>query len=404
MDGHSNDNLFSSEDIQRYHQGEMTPQERHALEKAALDDPFLADALEGYVYATTSAEDLAYLNQKINQKIVAGKVVPISEKEPNTSWMRIAALFLVLAGAGWAVYQLSFSNQQDISLNTSTQKQETVTQEQPTNTNTSVDSSTVNTNTQTAVSDQATADKKPVEEKITTKKAVAISTPVPEIKNEVTAAMPQQMDNEAVVDVALSGMAKGIKVKDQQVFSGKVIDANGAPLPNVSIIAQNNKDATLSDSDGNFSLRANDSVLTATASAFGYEQNRLFLNAPKQNTIVLQQSENNLQEVVVNGISAKRASKEVAKNKTEELMPIGGLNAFEEYVKTNIQIPESNSTAKTSIVVTLSFDIDKNGRPQNIQPQNTLCAECNHEAIRLLKEGPKWEVKKNKKAKVTIRF
>ncbi len=110
MDGHSNDNLFSSEDIQRYHQGEMTPQERHALEKAALDDPFLADALEGYVYATTSAEDLAYLNQKINQKIVAGKVVPISEKEPNTSWMRIAALFLVLAGAGWVVYQLSLSN------------------------------------------------------------------------------------------------------------------------------------------------------------------------------------------------------------------------------------------------------------------------------------------------------
>jgi hypothetical protein len=119
---------------------------------------------------------------------------------------------------------------------------------------------------------------------------------------------------------------------------------------------------------------------------------------------VLQQSENNLHEVVVTGISAKRASKEVAKNKTEEPMPIGGSNAFEEYVKTNIHIPESISTGKTNIVVTLSFDIDKNGRPQNIQPQNTLCAECNQEAFRLLKEGPKWEVKKNKKAKVNISF
>jgi len=30
----------------------------HALEKAALDDPFLADALEGYLYTTTASDDI----------------------------------------------------------------------------------------------------------------------------------------------------------------------------------------------------------------------------------------------------------------------------------------------------------------------------------------------------------
>jgi hypothetical protein len=40
-------NLFSAKDIERYLKGELSPAEMHAIEKAALDDPFLADAIEG---------------------------------------------------------------------------------------------------------------------------------------------------------------------------------------------------------------------------------------------------------------------------------------------------------------------------------------------------------------------
>ncbi|RYY30799.1 MAG: hypothetical protein EOO04_03720 [Chitinophagaceae bacterium] len=40
---------YNSEDIRRYVQDEMSPGEMHAIERAALDDPFLADALEGYL-------------------------------------------------------------------------------------------------------------------------------------------------------------------------------------------------------------------------------------------------------------------------------------------------------------------------------------------------------------------
>jgi hypothetical protein len=46
----SKNNGFTASDIERYYSGKMSPQERHALEKAALDDPFLADALEGYTF------------------------------------------------------------------------------------------------------------------------------------------------------------------------------------------------------------------------------------------------------------------------------------------------------------------------------------------------------------------
>jgi TonB family protein len=44
--------------------------------------------------------------------------------------------------------------------------------------------------------------------------------------------------------------------------------------------------------------------------------------------------------------------------------------------------------------VELSFDIDKTGQPINIKvTRSSQCKECDDEAIRLLKEGPKWKRK-----------
>ena len=40
--------IYSAADIERYYNGLMSASERHALEKAALEDPFLSDAFEGY--------------------------------------------------------------------------------------------------------------------------------------------------------------------------------------------------------------------------------------------------------------------------------------------------------------------------------------------------------------------
>lgn len=39
---------YTLQDIERYLNGSMTPQEMHELEKAALTDPLLADAIDGY--------------------------------------------------------------------------------------------------------------------------------------------------------------------------------------------------------------------------------------------------------------------------------------------------------------------------------------------------------------------
>ena len=80
------------DDIRRYRNGEMTGAERNALEKKALNDPFLADAIEGAetVDINEFSGDVNELSQKIR-------------KSKRTIWLtplRIAAGIFVVVGAG----------------------------------------------------------------------------------------------------------------------------------------------------------------------------------------------------------------------------------------------------------------------------------------------------------------
>jgi TonB family protein len=57
-------------DIEKYLRGELTPAERHALEQKALDDPFLAEALEGAEHAGAEhfGVDLKIIKKSLHKK------------------------------------------------------------------------------------------------------------------------------------------------------------------------------------------------------------------------------------------------------------------------------------------------------------------------------------------------
>ena len=55
-----NINHYSLADIEQYLQGKLSPAEMHELEKAAVQDPFLADAIEGY-----QSTDLTLIKQDL---------------------------------------------------------------------------------------------------------------------------------------------------------------------------------------------------------------------------------------------------------------------------------------------------------------------------------------------------
>ncbi len=73
---------YTAADIEKYHRGLLSPGEMNQLEKAALDDPFLADALEGYkTTAANISSDLSELEKKLEERVADKKVI-----EHRSNW------------------------------------------------------------------------------------------------------------------------------------------------------------------------------------------------------------------------------------------------------------------------------------------------------------------------------
>src|ERR1043165_5453098 len=103
---------YSVTDIEKYHKGMLSSKERHEMEKAALDDPFLADALEGYnTPGVNTTKDVIELKDRLQQRTSGGKVIPMNTGRRKVSgWWKAAAMIILIGGAGFLVYRMAFIN------------------------------------------------------------------------------------------------------------------------------------------------------------------------------------------------------------------------------------------------------------------------------------------------------
>lgn len=108
MSNGSNIPQFTAADIEKYHRGLLSAAEMHALEKAALEDPFLADALDGYAEPAAQPQaDLADLQARLAKRLEEKeetKVIPLpGSKRQLAPWWKAAAAAVLLVG-GAALY------------------------------------------------------------------------------------------------------------------------------------------------------------------------------------------------------------------------------------------------------------------------------------------------------------
>jgi hypothetical protein len=105
---YKNTSGYSASDIQKYWRGELSARDMQELEKAALEDPFLADALEGMELHQTLPEpaafdrDLEELQTRLQARVAQKEdKKAISFLRPR---MRKAAAVILLVGLGTAAY------------------------------------------------------------------------------------------------------------------------------------------------------------------------------------------------------------------------------------------------------------------------------------------------------------
>lgn len=83
--------------------------------------------------------------------------------------------------------------------------------------------------------------------------------------------------------------------------------------------------------------------------------------------------------------------------------PLHGMRAYKKYLKDNIIYPADSLSKEIKGKVIVEFTVDVSGTPRNIIIKKSLCYAADQEAIRLVKNGPKW-MPGNRKVSLTVTF
>ncbi|MFD2037647.1 energy transducer TonB [Belliella marina] len=84
--------------------------------------------------------------------------------------------------------------------------------------------------------------------------------------------------------------------------------------------------------------------------------------------------------------------------------PIGGMSAWNQYLKKNLKYPTQARRMGIEGTVTLVFVVNTDGSLQDIEILRGLDGGCNEEAIRVIKNAPKWEPGKQRGKPVRARM
>jgi hypothetical protein len=467
-----NDIHFTASDIEKYHKGLLSPKQMHAMEKAALDDPFLADAMEGYQDQGIKSDDnLVELQGRLAARLEDKKVISLVSAARKSPFplLRAAAMIVAIVGAGLLVYQFAFKDQSSKNIaDNPTTTQPTVKKAAPEQKDASAaaaDSSIIPETLTEAKENATTRAKIEADNRLAKKEEKEVPTialPAPSIVAEKKAAV-QKVDNimdkqaqdtlndnqsfykdiagntksvdispglrkmpvtvQSEVDfsraknrqestalnmkVYESGSARGFSEINQ--FRGQVRDAANNPLPFANITNTTDNVGTYSDAKGNFILTSPDTVLHVQVRSLGFENtNQQLRNNVASNQVILQDDNRSLSEVV---ISNKKVNSTRERNQhmiLEEPEPADGWEKYDTYLANNLNLPESlkskekDDAATINGEVELSFEVNRFGQPVKIKVEKSLCDKCDKEAIRLIKEGPKWKAK-SKRGRTSVK-
>uniref|UniRef100_UPI00334059B1 energy transducer TonB n=1 Tax=Dysgonomonas capnocytophagoides TaxID=45254 RepID=UPI00334059B1 len=214
--------------------------------------------------------------------------------------------------------------------------------------------------------------------------------------------------------VASKRMAAPLPVPKKTIaLSGKIVDSNNEPIIGATVVQKGTNKGTVTDIDGNYKLNTDSEDAPLTAYLIGFE--KLEIPDPKDAKIVVMKEETGmLDEVVVTGYGTQKKSmvtssvsevKSLSKNKVAEIKPepIGGMKEYKKYIEQNLVLPSDPSCQKIKGKVVLQFSVNTSGHPQNITVKKSLCPLLDQEAIRLLKDGPKWKAG-NTTAEIEVKF
>ncbi len=422
------------DDIARYHSGQLTPAEMHALESRALSDPFLADALEGTAPLSTIAlnDDVNQLQLRLSERI--------QEKTISTSpwtWpLRIAASLLVLISATVVIVSLKREEPSgSIAINELPKFSPPASRKSSTSKN-SVEDGESQIPLATDESAGALQRRKNVRPLAPERARKEIPRDSAMISIELAEAAPSVSNTEEARDAFITsedaagarveagekvdaegGKRRAAKAADISpgnagtlVIKGKVTAEDGSELSGVNVHIKGTNIGTVTDAFGNYHLDVTENDPTLVFAFIGYATEEIDADDAKPELDVsLAEDVRQLSEVVVTGYGIDRDPPEITST-LEFARPAGGKKAYKQYLEKNLRYPMAAADAKVEGRVTIQFAVETTGELSDFKILKGIGNGCDEEVIRLIKAGPKWSPSKRDKiivrdlVKVQMRF
>lgn len=414
-----------------YIRGPRKGKEAHRLERESMQDPFLADAMDGYNQVEGNHEQRI---EKLRMQVSAH-----SAKKKNTRAIIWSIAACLVIGFGISSYFLflkkSMTDEVFIAKESvSTKLAEPAvpptpaipaTPTVPATPQKEIALATAKIKTDSTPVSEITArqaDKKDMVAKIQATSQPQQGTPVATVPvmeeiSEETAVLQEVV---ATMDTFGSESDKKMKLAkvaavlpQNNMIKGRVTDEKGEPLIGASVTYKGTNIGTITNMNGEFSLVKKDDKKRLTAEYIGYDPVEIRVDTSRTMLIAMNENKQALNEVVVVGYGTKKNKKSTTagnvvtvKEQAEKEItpqPVIGKRSYQKYLKENLVRPTDEKCKDIKGEVVLSFFVDEEGKPQNITVIHGLCEFADKEAIRLVKEGPKWTDGKLP-ARVTVRF
>ena len=413
-----------------YIRGLRKGKEAHRLEKESMQDPFLADAMDGYNQVEGNHEQRI---EKLRMQVSAH-----SAKKKSTYAITWSIAACLIIGFGISSYFLFlkksmtdevFIAEESVSIKLAEPAAPPTpaipaTPTVPATPQKEIALATTKVKTDSTPISEITArqaDKKDMIAEIQTTSqpqgAPVAAVPMMEEVSEETAALQEVV---ATIDTFESESDKKMKLAkvatilpQKNMIKGRVTDEKGEPLIGASVTYKGTNIGTITNMNGEFSLVKKDDKKRLTAEYIGYNPVEIRIDTSRTMLIAMNENKQALNEVVVVGYGAKKNKKStttgnvvtVKEQAKKEItpQPVIGKRSYQKYLKENLVRPTDDNCKDIKGEVVLSFFVNEEGKPQNITVIHGLCEFADKEAIRLVKEGPKWTSGKLP-ARVTVRF
>lgn len=401
---------YTAADIKRYHSGMMTVEEMNELEKSALEDLLLSDAIDGYENKDNVENDLAFLREKINNR--DSKKSSTNIRKLYTS-LSIAASLLIVFSITYFLINNTDHKQQKLSSNDVNPTknippvlQENTPSEKLANTDSS-SSFAENDNNNNNESLEKKTDETSFE--FSAKEAKELASILKSKKPKTTSTIIER------TDIQPNAKALDLVSETQQQFSTTAATATIAKDEETKFNLDSKKETTANLNAGSYKLISADSInsnsivkndevaaVTVSKAKAGIPAAaNMISNNDKQMQEVVVTGYNNTRKKALNASVQKVSAKDL-KNTVQQTED--DKTAFDNYVKTHKTTCLDNVGNEIHGTVTLKFNVNKNGKPEKILVDQSLDKACDNQAIKLLNDGPNWNGTKKKKVIVNITF